>query len=107
MNLLTRVNTIMDRYQIADKPVICNCGADLRAIPFIELQTHDSHELNLPACDMPEWFRAEMIAKLNRIADYCSEQCLIQSTKDFDACREWAQACLIVQDVTDLMMEGK
>jgi hypothetical protein len=77
MNLLTRVNTIMDHY-----------------------------DLDLPS-SMPEWFRAQMIQKLNRIADYCSEQCLIQSTRDFDACREWAQACLIVQDVTDLMLEGK
>jgi hypothetical protein len=66
----------------------------------------DRHKLNL-ACEMPEWFRFQMIQKLNRIADYCSEQCLIQSTRDFDACREWAQACLIVQDVTDLMVEGK
>lgn len=29
-----------------EQPVICSCGTDLRSIPFIELQDHDSHTFN-------------------------------------------------------------
>jgi hypothetical protein len=32
----------------AHVPVLCSCGADLRAVPFVELQEHDSHGLASP-----------------------------------------------------------
>ena len=39
-------NCECDDLPAPNEPVICACGTDLRNIPFIELQNHDSHTFN-------------------------------------------------------------
>jgi len=41
------------------------------------------------------------VTKLNRAAEYCSEQCLIEATKDGAYCEGFARACLLLSELAD------
>ena len=41
------------------------------------------------------------VTKLNRAAEYCSDQCLIEATKDGAYCEGFAKACLLLSDLAD------
>ena len=42
-----------------------------------------------------------VVTKLNRAAEYCSEQCLIEATKDGAYCEGFARACLLLSELAD------